>query len=163
MKNLLFILSVCCLLYSCNDHVALPQDKIPLLKNNDMACFQDSASSKVDTFILDVRNIWHQDTEGDYLQYIEIYYNKLNSKETLFFISIGPSGTGGDFSIFSSQSEFGYSFTVTNYIIHGITYPNVYTAHLSNDTIPNTVYFTYPNGIIRCEYQDGRVYQLISK
>ena len=31
------------------------------------------------------------------------------------------------------------------------------------DTIPNNVYFTYKQGIIRYEYKDGRVYNLLSK
>jgi len=145
----------------------LPKDRIPLLKNDEVVCYKDSASNMIDTFRLDVRNIWHQDTEGGYLQYIEIYYNKSNLKETLFSIYIGPSGTGGEFSIFTLQSQSVFSSYTNYFIINGITYPNVYVIRdnrlAPSDTIPNKVYFTYTNGIIRYEYTDGRVYELISK
>ena len=163
MKKLIFFIPICCLLYSCNEYDALPQDKIPLLKNNDSIYFHDSISSKVDTFRLDVRNIWHQDTEGNYLQYIEIYYDKLNQNETLFSIYISTSGTGGEFSIFSSKSQFQISNFINYFTMHGVTYPNVYITQVANDTIPSTVYFTYSNGIIRYKYNDGRVYQLVNK
>ena len=170
MKKLIFFFSVCCILYSCNNYKYhdLPQDKMPLLKNNDIVYFKDSVSSKIDTFCLDVNNIWHQDTEGDFFRYIEIYYNKLNTKSTFLQINITSSSPdGAAFSVLFSKSIFNTGLNTINLNLNGFEYPNVYevidNTVLPTDTIPNIVYFTYPNGIISYKYNDGRVYQLVSK
>jgi len=173
MKKLLFLISVSCLLYSCQDyhpHHTIPQDKIPLLANNDIVYFQDSASSKIDTICLDVRNIWHQDSEDNYWQYVEIYYNKLHRKTTLLCVYISPIYTSSDINFqienYFLNSKFVYSKRI-NLNIHGVTYSTVHIFHDYNslypDTIPNTLYYTFTNGIIRYEYKDGRVYNLLSK
>ena len=144
---------------------------IPLLKNNDIIYFQDSASNKIDTFNLDVSNEMLITTEREYFQYINIYYNKSNIKSTLLRIYItSASGIGPLFYIDNYYSKATFvSTTKTNFTLHGVTYPIVFVLHdydyynLYPDSIPNTVYYTYPNGIIRYEYKDGRVYQLVSK
>jgi len=148
----------------------LPQDKIPLLKNNDIVYFQDSTSSKIDTFQLDVRDIWDQTLEGDYFRYIQIYFNKVNPKATFLIFGItSASVDGANFGIENNSSKviYNYSFKTINLAIHGVTYTNVYVGHdntiLLPDTIPDTVYFTCQYGIIRYEYKDGRVYDLVSK
>ena len=172
MKKLIIFISTCCLLYSCHDsyHHAIPQDKIPLLKNNDIVYFQDSASNKIDTIQLDVRNIWHQDMEDNYWQYIEIYYNKFYLKNTLLCIYISPIYTSSDINFqienYFTNRKFVYSKRM-NLNIGGVTYSTVHIYHDYNnlypDTIPNSVYYTFSNGIIRYEYKDGRVYNLVSK
>jgi len=155
-------------LYSCHDtnHHDIPKEKIPLLKNNDIICFQDSISGNVDTFRLNIIDSWHQTLEGDYFRYINIYYNKYYL-ETLF-LHLWVSSASIDGIIFNidnyswqSANDFKINFTLL-----GITYPYVYIRHnISSDTntIPNTVYLTYSNGIIRYEYKDGRVYNIVSK
>jgi hypothetical protein len=169
MKKLIFLITVCCLLYSCNNkYHDLPQDKTPVLKNDDIVYFQDSASSKVDTFRLAVKDIWSVSSENEYFRYISVYYNRLNSIATFLQINITSAGTNGAaFSILFSKSEFSSSLKAFNYTQQGVTYPNVYEINnntiLPVDTIPKTVYFTYTAGIIRYEYKDGRVYELINK
>jgi len=142
----------------------LDKDKIPLLNNNDIVYFQDSANNnKIDTFRIDIGEIWHYTTEEDYLQYIQIYYNKLNRQTTFFSIYISPSGGG---SMFVVDNYYRLTNTKNNFTLQGVTYPVVYIGYcnsydLSSDTIPNLVYYTYHNGIIRYEYKDGRVYELM--
>jgi hypothetical protein len=170
MKKLIFVLSVCCILYSCTDHHHyIPQDKLPLLKNNAIVYFQDSASNKIDTFRLDVTNNWWTDSEGvDYFQNIDINYNRLNSKTIFLQYGItSASVDGANFGVdYPPQLNYDNGSTTINFSIHGATYNNVYIAHdntIHSDTIPDTVYFTCHNGIIRYEYNDGRVYQLLNK
>jgi hypothetical protein len=171
MKKLIFFITSCCLLYSCNyKYHNLPQDKTPVLKNNDIIYFQDSASSKVDTFRLAVKDNWWLSSENEYFRNISIYYNSLNSTITFLVFGItSASVDGANFGIesYSSKVNYNFSFKTINFSIQGITYQNVYVGHdktiLSPDTIPNTVYFTCTKGIIRYEYKDGRVYVLMNK
>ena len=171
MKKSILISLISCLLYSCYDyHHYLPKDKIPLSKNNDIVSFRDSASSKIDTFRLSVNDNWWQSQEGEYFQNIAIFYNRLKSKETFFVFGItSASVDGANFGIeqYSSKIAYGNSSKTIDFTIQGNTYSNVYVGYdnsvLQSDTIPNKVYFTCPNGIIRYEYKDGRVYNLISK
>jgi len=173
MKRLIFLLSVCCLFYSCdkNKYHAISQDKIPILKNSDTVYFQDSVTSKIDTLSLDVKDIWRQTLEGDYFQYMEIYYNKLNSKSPFLSIHIAAYYSSLDINFqidnYYSQKNFNYS-KKNQVIIQGVDYPDVYVLndtdyHLYPDTIPNTIYYSFNKGIIRYEYKDGRVFELISK
>ncbi len=146
------------------EHHNLPNDKIPLLKNNDIIYYQDSATSKLDTFKLNIDDIWGQTQEGNYFRYITIFYNKITTSTTFLRINITSAAPDG--------AIFGYNYysvgvlalkIKTNFTLNGITYPTVYITNLPPDATPNTVYFTYKNGIIRYEYKDGRVYNLVSK
>ena len=168
MKKLLFFVLVCGVMSACKgERIYLEKDKIPLLNNNEILCFQDSANnSRVDTFSIDFRNIWHLDMESDYIQYIEIYYNKSNQKTPFFSIYLSPSGVGTLFFLTDYRTQ-SVKDIIDNFTVKGVRYSNVYIGHYNNtnnvDTIPNLVYYTYPNGIIRYEYKDGRVYNLVSK
>jgi hypothetical protein len=171
MKKLIFFVLVCEMMYSCgNEHHYLA--KIPDLKTNDIIYFQNIKDGITDTFQLNVKNIMHQDMVGDYFQYVEIYYNKIKRKEVFWQINIGPSGgiiDNEDYTIenYYNYTQSGIRMIKTNFILNGITYPKVYVDSVYSDkfpdTIPNTAYFTYQNGIIRYEYKDGRVYNLVSK
>ena len=168
MKKILFFLSICCLFYSCDHYIDLPRDKTPLLKTNDVIYFMDSASNRIDTFSLNIVDNWHQTAEGDYFRYIEIYYNKLDKKTIFIQTNItSASSEYAAFSIIFSKSNFNTSLKTINFNLHGLIYPNVYVVNdiaiLPSDTIPKKVYFTCQNGIIRYEYKDGRVYNLVSK
>jgi len=172
MKKLIFLVLVCGLMISCTDiwpfsggqHRDLPTDKIPILKNNDIVYFQDSISSKLDTFQLNINDFWGQTKEGNYFRYITTYYNNLNTKTTIFKTNINSSNVGGfGFNVWFSNFMYDYNNMTSNLKMNGVTYSNVYTTYLTNDTIPNKLYFTYKNGIIRYEYKDGRVYNLVSK
>ena len=68
--------------------------------------------------------------------------------------------------VYYINAPIGYDKTsnIITYTIQGVTYPSVYFSQsITPDSIPNKVYFTCPNGIIRYEYKDGRVYNLLSK
>jgi hypothetical protein len=173
MKKLIFFVLVCGVMYSCTNiwpfsgdyHHAIPQDKIPLLNNNDMVYFQDSASSKVDTFRLVVLDSWRQ-IESDNFQEINIYYKKPSQKESFLDFRITTANVGGVtfFIYFDYMESYGYQKEISNLSLHGVTYQNLYILqNVTPDTIPNKLFYTYKNGIIRYEYKDGRVYNLLSK
>ncbi len=166
MKKLIFLIGYCCLMYSCNQNKYhdLAKDKIPLLKSNDTICFKDSASSKIDTLCLDVRDMWGQTLEGDYFRYITIFYNRIIQNSTLLRINISSAGTTGVNFSYDEYSVLSLVHNIkTNYMLHGVTYPIVYVTNLPSDNILYNVYFTYHDGIIRYEYKDRRVYNLVSK
>jgi len=59
---------------------------------------------------------------------------------------------------------YGYQKELLNFSLNGISYQNLYI--LQDDTpasIPYKIFYTYKKGIIRYEYKDGRVYNLVSK
>ena len=174
MKKSIIPISICFLMNSCQDykHHDIPQDKIPALKNNDILCFQDSASSKIDTFRLNIIDVWYETLESNFYRYIYINYNFIDRNKTFLHLSftsaaIQPS-TGIYIDNFFPDQRF-IGNTKTNVSIHGVNYPiveilydNDYNNHYP-DTVPNTIYITYKKGIIRYEYKDGRVYNLVSK
>ena len=165
MKKLLFFVLVCGVMSSCkgDQKYDLPQDKIPLLKNNDIVFFQDSTSNKVDTFSLNITDKWEQTNDGGSFRYINIYYNPINKKETFLRIYTGPS-TNISITIISIYNWIWSNDFKTNFMQNGVVYPYVYILHNnSSDTIPKSVYLTYTYGIIRYEYKDGRVYNLVTK
>ena len=96
MKKILYMILVCCIFCSCDKYTYydLPKDKIPLLKNNDIAYFQDSASSRIDTFRLDVRNYRQITSENGSFETIDIYYNLTNRKDPIFLFRIKYSEYG---------------------------------------------------------------------
>jgi len=174
MKKLIFFVLVCGVMSGCTGflgqdiHYDLPKDKTPLLKNNDVVYFQDSATSKLDTFKLSLSDIWHQTMERNYFRYISINYDRLSQKTTFLQTNISSANEGyAGFSIVFKYSDFNSSTKSISYKVNRVTYPSVYVVNhnavLQSDTIPKTVYFTYPNGIIRYEYKNGRVYNLVSK
>ena len=170
MKKLLFFVLVCGVMSACDNtnRYDLPKEKIPLLKNNDIFYFQDSASHKIDTLCLNIRDYWSQTLEQNYFRYIIVQYVKPNKKSIFLQTNITSHAEGyASFSLLFSESDFNTSIKSISYKVNGVTYPSVYIVNdnvvLQSDTIPKTVYFTYPNGIIRYEYKDGRVYNLLSK
>ena len=171
MKKLIYYFLVCYLFYSCSEHHNVPNDKIPLLSNNEIVYFQNSINvSKIDTFSLSVKNDLYHDTENDYWEYYDINYNKISHNTSFleFYINTRGAVAFNDlvFGIAASNSVFVKSMETINYTINGIEYINVYVAYDNsnlNSDIPNKVYFTFQNGIIRYEYKDGRVYNLVSK
>ena len=167
MKKTILIYIVLVLLYSCKDgyHAAIPNDKIPDLKNNDNVFFQDSITSIIDTFNLSISNTWNQ-SEHDYFQEIYVYYKKLNSNKSFLNFRITTANVSGvTFIIYFDYMKFyGYQKELLNFSLNGISYQNLYI--LQDDTpasIPYKIFYTYKKGIIRYEYKDGRVYNLVSK
>ena len=145
------------------------KDIISLLSNNELVYFQDSANNKkIDTYSIEINEYWHLTTMSHNLQFFEIFYNKLNPKIPCFDITLS-AGTRFVLVDYEDQSLTYKPYDIKNNLtLNAITYPTVYIGHYNKidynaDTIPNTVYFTYKKGIIRYEYKDGRVYNLISK
>jgi len=143
----------------------IPQDHIPLLKNNDRVYFQDSVSSKIDTLDLSIANSWNQ-SDHDSFQELYVSYKKPSSKNSLLDFRITTANVGGVtfFIYFDYMKPYSSQKEISNYSLSGVTYQNLYILqNVTPDITPNTVYFTYKNGIIRYEYKDGRVYNLLSK
>jgi len=153
-----------------DEHEYINKDIIPLLSNNDILYFRDSLNiSKTDTFHIITGEFWNYTIEKNYLQYLQFYYNKSNSKLHFFSIALSPSGGGDRFVLIDYNYPSYQQYDIkNNYTLNAVTYPTVYIGHYnkvdySADTIPNNVYFTYKKGIIRYEYKDGRVYNLVIK
>lgn len=153
------------------------KDIIPLLNNNELIYFQDSANSKkIDTYSIEIKESWHLTTMSYNLQYIGIFYNKLNTKIPFFHIALS-AGTRFVLVDYEDQILTHKPYEIKNNLtLNAVTYPTVYIGHYNKtdtygntipdynaDTIPSSVYFTYKKGIIRYEYKDGRVYNLVSK
>ena len=172
MKKLLFFVLVCGVMVSCdnNNRYDLPKDKIPLLKNNDVVYFQDSASNKIDTFRLEVKNYRQITMENSSLEHIDVYYNLLNRKAVVLIYRVSTTWMNGGYN--NVYNDLFWQTTTDgsikeNFTINGTTYPLVKILYVNTDpfpdTLPNRVYYTFANGIIRYEYKDGRVYNLLNK
>ena len=172
MKKLIFFVLVCGVMSACihDEYHDLPTDKVTLIKNNDIVYFKDSISNKIDTFNLirnDYRSVTTESWTNSHWLQIYIYYNKI-PRGTNYFkydITTRTATVGGyDFFLNSSNVLYDFSLNSISYPIKGFTYQSVYLAYKNTpDTIPNKVYFTCQKGIIRYEYKDGRVYNLVSK
>ena len=160
---------ISCLPVEERDYIS--KDIIPLLNNNELIYFRDSANSnKTDTYSIEILESWGLTTMSHNLQYIEIKYKKLNQKIIFFDIALS-AGTRFVLVDYDNQVNGPYynSYDIRNNLtLNAVTYPTVYIGHYTKpdynaDTIPNNVYFTYKKGIIRYEYKEGRVYNLVSK
>ena len=174
MKKLIFFVLVCGVMSACSKYVYydLPKDKVPLLKNNDIVYFQDSASSKIDTFLLDVSHYRQITGEDGSFEHYDIYYNSVNRKTAVLIYRVSTTWIYGGYNniyniLFENESRRLDLYELTNFTINGKTYPSVKLLNVNidplPDTIPNKIYYTFANGIIRYEYKDGRVYNLVSK
>jgi len=183
MKKLLVLISIIFLFASCvmEDHYYyIPEDMKPLLTNNDTIYYLDSVYNRTDTFCLEINKYNRVSDNRYFFEIIEIWYNLSNKNITIsknFHIGYSTTGTmksisGASIYINSKYFNKGISndvdntdITKYNVNIHGVIYPTVYVLHedYMPDTIPNTVYFTFKNGIIRYDYKDGRKYELIKK
>ena len=172
MKKLLFFVLVCGVMSACGPYEErdyISKDIIPSLNNNELVYFQDSANSKkIDTYSIEIKESWHLTTMSYNLQYIGIFYNKLNTKISFFDIALS-AGTRFVLVDYEDQGLYNNPYDIkNNFTLNAVTYPTVFIGHYTKpdynaDTIPNNVYFTYKKGIIRYEYKDGRVYNLVSK
>ena len=178
MKKLLFFVLVCGLMSACHgfflfekEHNAIPSDVIPLLNNNEIVNFQDSATLKTDSFRIKKTIIWSETNES-FLQFIPIYYNKVSSNEVFFFVNLSkmivePIPINIKLSDINEYYYLSDYNKVGNLKFNGITYSKLYVIQnrvtQSLDTVPKTVYYSLNKGIIRYEYKDGRVYNLVSK
>ena len=177
MKKLLFFILVCGVMSGCtnDEYHDLPKDKIPLI-NNGTVCFKDSLSTKIDTFSLILTDYPKIDTESNinyhYQQiYISYYRPSMKSYFLKYYITTRTSDVRGYDFFIKYYYEGLYpngTYQPISYTILGKTYSSVYLAYSNTynntpDTIPNKVYFTCQNGVIRYEYKEGRVYNLVSK
>ena len=176
MKKLIFFVLVCGVMSGCTYDVYhdLPKDKIPLI-NNGTVYFKDSATNKIDTLILKRYDYKSTHLEGGinyiYVQ-ILIYYYRPTMKSYFLEYSISTrtaTVSGYDFGIdYDLDMHYSGTYKPFSYSIQGKIYPSVYLDYSDSysnvpDSLPNRVYYTCQNGIIRYEYKDGRVYNLVSK
>jgi len=185
MKKLLVFISVFILFSSCvldlgDYHYYLPDNMKPLLTNNDTIYYLDSVYNRTDTFCLEINNWFRVSDSRYYFEHIDIWFNHVNKMGrtfNYFYTGYGTSGTmkpfyGVGISIDAKYFHSGVNteqdmsgITKYNVNIRGVIYPTVFVLHedYMPDSIPNTVYFTYKNGIIRYDYKDGRKYELMNK
>ena len=186
MKNIISIIAVFCILSSCTScdggghQYDLPKDKIPILKNNDTICFQDSVSSKIDTFKLRVDDNLSFDRKYNTYRNILLSYKNLytiDSDHLVYYIMADSEGSGASSGTFQDGVWYSIYYSHETVLFYNkmniglktfkqVTYSSVFMVNYNAPDslhIPNKVYYTYPNGIIRYEYKDGRVYNLVSK
>ena len=178
MKKLLFFVLICGVMSSCHgfflfekEHNYIPSEDIPLLNNDEIINFKDSVTQKIDSYRIEKKIIWSETNES-FLQFIEIYYNKTNSNDVFFFLNLSKMIADViPINIWLSNIDEGYYLgdynKVVNLKFNNITYSKLYVIQnrvtQSLDTVPKTVYYSLNKGIIRYEYKDGRVYNLVSK
>ena len=185
MKKLLVFISVFILFSSCvldlgDYHYYLPDNMKPLLTNNDTIYYLDSVYNRTDTFCLEINNWFRVSDSRYYFERIYILYSLINGREQAFNNFHANYSTDGTIKPVSGagisvDAKFFYTginteqdntdITKYNVNVRGVIYPRVFVLHedYMPDTIPNTVYFTYKNGIIRYDYKDGRKYELMNK
>ena len=169
------------ILVSC-DFIPIPQtkdvtytysdDKKPELKINDTIYLKNTINNQKDTFLLDV---FSHSKVNDNVSYDQatFYYTLLNGDSIYTDIKVNFTNITYSAGItFWKNSQFiSTSFsknrTITYGGLNGQTYSSVDVFSKSNskntDFIPDTIYFSYKYGILRYEYLDGRVYELVSK
>jgi len=174
MKKLLVFTSLIFLLSACEQQIKysdIPDNMKPLLVNNDTVYFLDSFNNRIDTFRL---HVWQYYDVSDNLYYhdcIDIHYSILNKSASLglsiqqIVTSVNLSISGHYFSQSIGINDKNTDNIKNNVSIHGVIYPTVYVLQGYDfpDSIPQKVYYTFKNGIIRYDYKDGRKYELMNK
>jgi hypothetical protein len=159
MKKILAIIPIILLFHSCDDIVYfnIPQDKKPVLENNDTICFFSNKANSIDTFIVTITDDYEIHDKKYYHEFIDIGYQKL--KETSHFkrmyvqrgenvasISVGgyyfPTIYGNEKTI---SLDIGGIRDTSVYFIQGYNFP---------DTIPRYIYYSHKNGILRYDFVD---------
>ena len=184
MRNTITVLSIVLFLFTSCDpftYYNIPKEEKPLLANNDTIYYLNKANNAIDTFRI---TIYHDYSSSDYSseEYIHINYlivNKITTFESCSTMQ-GPGWATVNLDPYKNSSSteyFNSSFNnnernhenpdsiINNMNINGIIYPTVYKLDnpLKTVHIPNTVYYTFKNGIIRYDYADGRKYELMSE
>jgi hypothetical protein len=166
-KLVLFILGLF-LLPSCNQIIDynIPEDQLSIYKINDIVFYKDRINNKIDTFRLEISKTYWGSDHSTY-QYYYVHYFKLKNKNEKDYMYTAQTVKGMTISIINSDfngNRYDFS-TITNYIQTGITYPSVFYANMRYipDSIPNAVYYTFKYGVLRYEYKDGRIYELMKK
>ena len=171
MKRTIVLLLIAYSVTSCHDysHRYVPKELIPDLKNNEIVCFKDSGKPDIDTFKVSFEEYWWTNTEDNSFQTLRYSYKKYKSNSFFFDIvyttNFGMSGYG-----ISCCDNFNYynnfiflkdlSQLIKNY---NETYIFNISSYIITDTLPNKIISNFQKGIIRYEYKDGRVYNLLSK
>ncbi len=151
------------LLSSCKQDVYfnIPENEKPLIQNNAHLYYTDSENN-IDSFLITRTDDYSISDKRYYHELIYISYAKMNLSRTFkrFFsmhqsrISISVDG--------NYFNDINKNEVITNLQVGGVTYNQVYHLKSNNfpDSIPNSVYFTYKNGIIKYTYKDGRSFEL---
>jgi hypothetical protein len=166
MNKLILILCAIISLAACNDFVEydIPQDQIPIYKTNDTVVFRDYNNNLNDTFSLYVfKTFWKSDHSTYY--YYSSTYSLLKNKTKKEYMSTTQNINSMSFAIVNSDFNGVFSSTIANYSQNGIIYPSAFYANMKYipDSIPNAVYYTYKYGVLRYEYKNGRIYELIRR
>ena len=172
MKRTIVLLLIAYSVTSCHDysHHYVPKELIPDLKNNEIVCFRDSGKPDIDTFRIKAIETWWPTQEGTSFQIMEYKYTKFTNNSKFLNFSITTAFGGGiNYSIIYENTHLNYGIVNKNLNLSDliINIKNTYISYdystIITDTIPNKVSFNFQKGIIRYEYKDGRVYNLLSK
>ena len=151
---------------------AFTSDKKPETRTNDTIYFKDSGKNLKDTFLLDVFVHSHVNDNVTYYK-ASYYYMVLNRNRRYRDIYVNISSIDYNKSFFFEQytqdvpTSFEKKNTITSFVLNDQTYSSVDVFSNRDSTnadfIPNIIYFSCKYGILRYEYLDGRVYELVNK
>lgn len=170
MKKIIALLIVTFSIISCHDysHHYVPKELIPDLKNNEIVCFRDSGKPDIDTFSVSIEEYWRTTAQDNSFQQLWYSYKKNKSKSIFFNLVYRTDFVIGCYGIACENTEYYNNYILDNGLSDLIknnkeTYIFNISSNIISDTLPNKVYSNFQKGIIRYEYKDGRVYNLISK
>jgi hypothetical protein len=166
MKSLFILTVIVFFLFSCekDEYFYIPKDKKPLLKTNDTVVFIDRKNQKLDSFLINLKYDFNVMDKRYYYERLYYSYRKIGNPISFknFYVELNnPISISIDGKYFPSYVKMD-TISIT---INGVDYPSVFVKHAVHfpDSLPNTVYYTYKNGIIRYGFPDGRYYELNSK
>jgi hypothetical protein len=166
MKNVFVLAAVVSLLFSCEKDVYrnIPKSEKPLLKTNDTVVFIDRENQMADTFLINLTDDYEVFDKRYYLERIYYGYQIIGTPISFKNILV-QQGDATSISIDGNYFPTYGNMDTISVTINGINYQTVFVKHTVNfpDSIPNTVYYTYKNGIIKYSFPDGRYYELNSK
>ncbi len=140
-----------------------------LLQNNDTLFFKDIINNKVDSFYLKTSS-FVETRENSSEEHNTIFYNIYNNatfsgftlRQASKFYSIYIERKSNKNSLKTFASDTLNLFVLSN---NEMSFRDVLVLKSNSDlqdSLPNTVYFTFKYGIVRYEYKDGRKYEIMN-
>lgn len=161
MFKIYFTISVLILFCSCDEKIYydIPQNERPVLNDNDTVYFVD-VKNNIDTFLIKLFEEYEISDKRYYNEVITIQYKNINSPKKYDFIIEQRGST----SIHVNSHYFPSIYkkdNVTSIEIDGVTYSNVYNKSGNfPDTIPNSIYYSHKQGMIRYDFSDTSYFEI---
>ncbi|HOS17151.1 MAG TPA: hypothetical protein PKX15_09105 [Bacteroidales bacterium] len=140
----------------------IPDEKKPVLQNNDTVCFVNNINNAlIDTFMVSRSDEYLMYDRSNFWERINLKYtitNKQSKRRKLYVFLDGET----KFVIYGYIPSNGYKILDIN--LDGIKYPTfcVKNTYPKTSTMPDSIYYSYQEGILRY-YHSDTIYHQISK